>query len=179
MGATDSEQVQRAVAAVRGRGGALLQRGLGRIGIGDGGGGSGSSRATVTIGASPQELVALLRKPRTWPRLIALADPPRVTVEDERTVRWTTAPDAPVAHEGTVELRPAPGERGTEATFAAHLPDAAAVDPDQLTPLATHPLELTPRFLAVKAARRLKSLAETGEVPTLEHNSHAPRASRG
>lgn len=179
MGPVDPQQMQNVATTVRERGNELLQRGMSRLGIGGSDAGPDRARATVTIGRPAGELAELLRQPQTWTRLIALADPPEVVAEGETNVRWTAAPGSPVRHEGTVVLRPAPAGRGTEATFAVHVEDAASIDPEALTPLATHPLELLPRFLAQKAARRLKSLAETGEVPTLEHNPHAPRASRG
>jgi hypothetical protein len=150
-----------------------------RIGIGGGSPGPDRAQATVTIARPAVELVELLSRPQTWTRLIALADPPDVSVDGEMEVRWSAVADASVQHEGTVRLRPAPRDRGTEVTFDVHVADPASVDASALTSLATHPLELLPRFLAQKAARRLKSLAETGEVPTLEHNPHAPRASRG
>jgi hypothetical protein len=176
--APGDSHVHNVASSVRDRGSELLQRGLGRFGLG-GGAGPDRARATITIDSSAVDLLELLRSPATWQRLIALADPPEVVVDGESDVRWTARPDSPVRHEGTVTLRPAPQGRGTEATFEVHIADPASIDASALTPLATHPLELLPRFLARKAGRRLKSLAETGEVPTLEHNPHAPRASRG
>jgi hypothetical protein len=166
------------VNALSERGTELLRRGLGRLGVAAGEE-PDRARATVTIARPPAELAELLRDPLTWPRLIALAEPPEVVVESDAEVRWSTPERARVRHEGEVRLRAAPGDRGTEATVSVHLPDPAEADASALTPLATHPLELLPRFMAQKAARRLKSLAETGEVPTLEHNPHAPRPSRG
>jgi hypothetical protein len=171
--------MQGVASAVRERGSELVHRGISLIGSRVAGAGPERARATVTVRATAAELAELLREPATWTRLIPLADPPEVVFEGDTHVRWNARPDAPVRHEGVVELVPASHERGTEATFAVHVADAGEIDPDVLTPLATHPLELAPRFFAQKAARRLKSLAETGEVPTLEHNPHATGPTRG
>ncbi len=64
-------------------------------------------------------------------------------------LRWAE-PDAPGRFEGSFDVRPAPGDRGTEVTLS-------------LTGPVSRPVVGT-------VLRRFKSLVEAGEAPTLEAN---------
>jgi hypothetical protein len=77
---------------------------------------------------------------------------------EDATARETVLDGIPVA-DASLELGPEMGAWGTTATVALRLEAAVAGTATQL--------------LAGKAVRRLKALAETGEVPTTERNSSA------
>ena len=82
----------------------------------------------------------------------------RVVEEREgELVRWHSTGD--LAGEGSVELRDAPGDYGTEVTLRAAFDGVAARvlgDPAKL--------------VLAKTLRRFKSLVESGEIPSTEHN---------
>jgi uncharacterized membrane protein len=81
-----------------------------------------------------------------------------------RLLRWRTVGDADVRHGGTVEFRPATGNRGTVA--AVHL----AYEPPGGGPGAAIAKLLgdDPEAQIREDLRRFKSLVETGEIPTTE-----------
>ena len=76
---------------------------------------------------------------------------------------------AQLPNEATIRFSPAPADWGTVATlrFRFEPPGGA------LGKSAAKLLGAVPRVLAEKALRRFKSLVETGEIPTLEHNPSA------
>ncbi|MES2461527.1 MAG: SRPBCC family protein, partial [Armatimonadota bacterium] len=86
------------------------------------------------------------------------------TVEDRpgELVRWEMLDGASLPGEGALSLKPAPGDRGTEATLRFHfdLPGGAVGNG------VAKVLGSVPKVAAAKALRRFKSLAETGEIPT-------------
>lgn len=84
-------------------------------------------------------------------------------------LRWETLEDAAVPHMGTVRFRPAPGDRGTEVTFGIHVDPPGGAVGDAIM----NRTSLVPKTLVGTALRRFKSLAETGEIPTLEQNPSA------
>lgn len=92
-------------------------------------------------------------------------------VEDRpgELVRWVSLDRAVVPHEVTVRFQPAPGDRGTEVTLRVEYdpPGGALGD------AAMERLGVVPEALVGTALRRFKSLAETGEIPTLEGNPSA------
>lgn len=84
-------------------------------------------------------------------------------------LRWESVEGATVAGEGSVRFRPAPGDRGTEVTLRLRFdPPGGALGDTAMARLG-----VVPDALAMKALRRFKSLAETGEIPTLEGNPSA------
>ncbi|XVH31473.1 SRPBCC family protein [Haloferacaceae archaeon DSL9] len=90
-------------------------------------------------------------------------------IVEDRTgefLRWESLDGATVPNEGWVRFRSAPGDRGTETTL--HL----RFDPPggPLGRAAIRTVGLGPDALVGTALRRFKSLAETGEIPTLENN---------
>ncbi|WP_224333227.1 SRPBCC family protein [Haloprofundus halobius] len=152
-------------------------------------------RAT-TVRKSTDELYDLWRDPETLTQVVSgVAE---VTVEDEeegryrwridgplgRTLTWETRlvedrPDellrwesvdgASVANEGALEFRPAPADQGTEVTLRVRFdPPGGAVGGAAMSFLG-----FAPEVLASKMLYRFKSLAETGEIPTLDRNPSA------
>jgi uncharacterized membrane protein len=75
-------------------------------------------------------------------------------------ITWRTTDGGPVAAEGTVRFRPAPGNRGTQVVFDAHFsPPGGKLGKKIAQPLA--------EVLAVKIGndlRRFKQLIELGEI---------------
>lgn len=84
-------------------------------------------------------------------------------------LRWESIEDASVPNEGEVRFEPAPGDRGTEVTLRVRFDPPGG----RLGDAAMRLLGVVPGTLVGTALRRFKSLAETGEVPTLAHNPSA------
>lgn len=149
---------------------------------------------TITVGRSAEELYRLWRDPFTLRRLMAgFADvsPTEGDVQhweiqeplgrklrfDSRVVedrpaefmRWESTQDSPVRTHGSVRFRPAPADWGTEVTLhLAFLPPGGV-----LVEALAQRLRVIPSLRVMTALRRFKSLAETGELPTLDHNPSA------
>lgn len=174
-------------------GGWLLYRGLG------GGGRSGDERLdegaaverSVTVGEPADELHDLLRDPERLARIAGgVAD---VTADgddrqhwvvegplgrsvswDTRVVeeqpgeylRWESVDGAVLSGEGSVEFRPAPAGRGTEVTLRLDLDSPGG----PLGDAALRVFGVVPDAVAGQLLDRFKSLAETGEIQTLERN---------
>ncbi len=92
-------------------------------------------------------------------------------VEDRpgEILRWKSMSGTQIPNEVSVRFHPAPKDWGTEATLRFHIDMQGGI----LANWRAKRLRMLPRLLAEKGLRRFKSLAETGEVPTLEHNPHA------
>jgi uncharacterized membrane protein len=92
-------------------------------------------------------------------------------VEDRpgEILRWKSINGTRIPSEVSVRFRPAPKDWGTEATLHFRIERPGGL----LANWRAKRLSMLPRILAEKGLRRFKSLAETGEVPTLEHNPHA------
>lgn len=84
-------------------------------------------------------------------------------------LRWESPEDAAVPNEGSIRLAPAPGDRGTEVTLRLQFDPPGG----RLGGAAMKSSGFVPAVLAKKALHRFKSLAETGEIPTLEGNPSA------
>lgn len=149
---------------------------------------------SITIGKPANELHRLWREPHSLSQIMGdFADVTEVSedhahwvmhgpfnrrmewdtqvVEDQpgKILHWKSLDGAPLPNEGSVRFRPAPRDWGTEVTlhFCFDPPGGALG-----SGIAKH-LSIVPRLLAEKALRRFKSLAETGEIPTLQHNPAA------
>lgn len=82
-------------------------------------------------------------------------------------VSWQSLPGTELPNRGEVRFRPAPGDRGTEVTLRLHFQPPGGT----LGAAAAKALNgLGPSLLVGDALRRFKSLAETGEIPTLDRN---------
>lgn len=141
--------------------------------------------AAITVHAPVPEVFALWKGFQGLPRF--MSDAATVQIQDNRSSRWTipgpagtsmawdveitntipdeqitwrTAAGGPVSAEGTVRVRPAPGNRGTQVVFDAHFrPPGGDLGKTVAAPVAN--------ILAVKIGndlRRLKQLIELGEV---------------
>jgi uncharacterized membrane protein len=86
------------------------------------------------------------------------------TVEDRRGegIAWRSLPDAAISHNGSIQFRPAIGDRGTVATLRLRFDRPGGVGNAALKLLGTTPMDLAVDW----ALRRFKSLVETGEIPT-------------
>jgi uncharacterized membrane protein len=86
-------------------------------------------------------------------------------------VRWESAPGAAMSSDGFIRFRPAPTDWGTEVTVGLNpSPHGGA------TAWGLHGLH--PKVAAEKVLRRFKSLAETGEIPTLARQPAARNGGR-
>ena len=92
-------------------------------------------------------------------------------VEDRpgQVLRWESLEGAPLPNEGTLRFSPAPGDWGTEAMLCLRFDPPGGTLGNQ----AVKRLNIVPRLLTERVLRRFKSLAETGEMPTLERNPSA------
>jgi uncharacterized membrane protein len=81
-------------------------------------------------------------------------------------LRWQSASDTILKNDGSISFGPELGEWGTAVTLRMRfeLPVKVA------GPLSSKLLHALPEVGARAALRRLKSLAETGEIPTTEQN---------
>ncbi|WP_312242982.1 SRPBCC family protein [Pantoea sp.] len=145
-------------------------------------------RRWITIGRPAAELSALWLQPDTLPRIMAhfarvevinhsdahweVEGPmgktwqweSRITeVEPGRLIAWRALEGADVPNEGQLELSAAPGEWGTEIALTLRF----APPGGKLGKKVTSILDIFPKEIASKALHRFKSLAETGEIPTL------------
>lgn len=84
-------------------------------------------------------------------------------------LRWESLEDAAVANEGSIRLASAPADQGTEVTLRLRFDPPGG----RLGHAAMEFAGFVPAVLAKKALHRFKSLAETGEIPTLEGNPSA------
>lgn len=102
-------------------------------------------------------------EPLRWRAVLDRAD-------ENRLLTWHTAGGAVLPHRASLMLKPAPGDRGTEV---------------RLTLVHRHPpaevarlLGATPAQQGREALRRLKQRIETGELSTLDRQSHGDRGLR-
>jgi uncharacterized membrane protein len=84
---------------------------------------------------------------------------------------WMSEPGAAVRSEGAISLDDAPGDRGTVVTLqVAFTPPGGS-----LGGAAMKLLRVVPEAVAQRALQRLKSLVETGEIATSEHDPSGRR----
>lgn len=146
---------------------------------------------SITVDGSPEELAEYWRDPEQlseivghfasvrqdetevqhWhvegPRGLSASWESRL-VEDrpEQLLRWTSVEGSSIPNEWSVWFKPSPAEDVTEVTLRVDFqPPGGPVGG-----MALERLGLVPKTLVGKALHRFKSLAETGEIPTLEGN---------
>jgi uncharacterized membrane protein len=92
-------------------------------------------------------------------------------VEDkpDQLLRWASTNDSPVVKTGTVSLKAAPGNRGTEVTLRIRLEPPSGV----LGRLLRKLIGKVPSVIAERALFNFKCLIETGELPSLKRNPAA------
>ncbi len=148
--------------------------------------------AAQTIGKGAEELYELWRSPEGLRQIMAhfadvtplagpklthwkVKSPAPLTVEwdSELTVEqpgqelgWSSKPGTSLPNEGSVYFRPALAGRGTEVRVRFRF------EPPLGTPglLVSKALGFVPKTIAEQSLRRFKSLAETGEIPSLASN---------
>jgi uncharacterized membrane protein len=93
------------------------------------------------------------------------------TVEDRpgEVLRWESVEDSRLSGGGEVRFQPAPGDRGTEVTPRLRFDPPGG----RVGDAAMDRLGFVPETLVSTALDRFKSLAETGETPTLDRNPSA------
>jgi uncharacterized membrane protein len=87
-------------------------------------------------------------------------------------IQWRSLPGSDIDIDGQVRFSQAPGGRGTMIRVYSHLvPPAGA-----LGRAVANIFGKNPEFLMRQDLRRLKALMETGEIPTIEGQTHGPRS---
>jgi uncharacterized membrane protein len=152
---------------------------------------------SITIGKDAAELYTLWRKPDTIVRLmrpwadieiqgenhirwsIPLPIGPAVSGEavmvkdrPNELVHWSTMPDDGLQINEWFHLDPAPQNRGTEVTLE-YLVDFSRVPGGRAVRAISSFFDKAPHMIIGKVLHNFKSLAETGEIPTLERNPSA------
>lgn len=158
-------------------------------------------RQSITIGRSPSELFALWRNPDTLERIrlpfeqltVLGSDHVRwrmnlpagsmeieaLLVEERpgELVHWRSTSSGPLQVDERMRFKPAPQDLGTEATLDYEVDFSRMPAGELLRSIASY-FQRVPRSALKKVLDNFKSLAETGEVPTLERNPSA-RAANG
>lgn len=96
-------------------------------------------------------------------------------IVDERAnewIIWRSLPGSDFFHSGSVEFRTDPTQRGTIVTAVMDYRPPAGV----LGKTVASMLGKDPQFTIREDLRRFKALVESGEVPTIEGQSHGPRS---
>ncbi|ELY51636.1 YgaP-like transmembrane domain [Natronolimnohabitans innermongolicus] len=84
-------------------------------------------------------------------------------------LRWETLDGAPIPYAATIQFEEATGDRGTTVTFRLDYDPPGGAFGDA----TMQRLGIVPATLAGEMLGRFKSLAETGEIPTIEKNPSA------
>ncbi|MGC2368728.1 MAG: SRPBCC family protein [Candidatus Sulfotelmatobacter sp.] len=98
-----------------------------------------------------------------------------VEIVDDRpgeVISWRSLPGSNLTVEGTVRFRVATGKRGTVVEVVTNYHNPAG----KFGRAATKLLGRYPSFIMQQDLRRFKALIETGEIPTIEGQSHGPRS---
>ncbi len=152
------------------------------------------AKRSITIKGSPQELYAFWSDPKNLARIMAhyaLVTPvsPGITHwsvrgplhqvfewdsqqhDDEpgHKLSWQTLPGTELPNRGVVTFSEAPNHLGSVVSVEVFFEPPLGVVGLQVAKA----LDFIPRAITGTSLRRFKSLFETGEIPTLEHNSSA------
>lgn len=146
-------------------------------------------KTSITVQRSAQELYELWREPQTLSRILkhfVEVEPAAdgllswrysgplgirrewrtrtVATRPGESIGWQSLPGSQLPIEGRVRFKRAPADRGTEVELQVRM------DPRTRTAGVATLFGFVPRLLFSHALRSFKSLAETGEVPSVEHN---------
>ena len=148
---------------------------------------------SLTVGAPRTDVYRRWRDPATqplvWSDFAELTDVRvdgahwRVDAPLGRTLRWDTriveeregevirwdSDGGALANEGSAEFRDAPRGLGTEVALRVRFDPPGG----PLGDAAVRLLPVVPEVVVAKALRRFKSLVETGEIPSTDHNPSA------
>jgi uncharacterized membrane protein len=94
-----------------------------------------------------------------------------VNQEEDRVIAWRSLPDACIDHAGSARFRIAPGGRGTEVCVTLEYHAPAGIVGRTLAKLFGE----EPEGQIREDLRRFKSIVETGEVASVEGQSHGAR----
>jgi uncharacterized membrane protein len=155
------------------------------------------ARASVLLNCSPQEAYSFWHNFENLPRFMYHLDTVSITGDrrsrwialgpmgarvawdaeiisdrEAEAISWRSLPGSDLDVEGSVEFRSAPGNRGTLLTATMRFRPPAGSVGHAVAKL----LGKNPHFLMTQDLRRLKALIETGEIPTIEGQSHGPRS---
>jgi uncharacterized membrane protein len=89
-------------------------------------------------------------------------------------ISWRSLPSSEIQVDGSVEFRNAPANRGT-------IIEAVVIYKPPAGPVGRSVAKLFgkyPGFIMRQDLRRFKALVETGEIPTIEGQSHGPRSAK-
>ena len=159
-------------------------------------------KQAITIGKPADELHALWREPEAFTRImrdfarltpldrdharwqVTLADGHEVEWETEvveerpgELFHWRSVEGSKFPNEGKLQFSMAEGDRGTVATLTVQF-DPTPLPAGTLLKAASQAFPSASRAAVLKMLRNFKSLAETGEIPTLAYNVSA-RANDG
>ncbi len=149
---------------------------------------------SLTIRKSPAELYDLWRDPANFALVMAVVGDVTATsdgrshwvfhaplgqtiewdseITEEQpgeSLRWASLPGSAMPNEGFVRFAPATADRGSVVTLRMRFDPPGGA----LGKLAGKIAGPTPKLVVGKALRRFQSLAEAGEIPTLETNPSA------
>jgi uncharacterized membrane protein len=95
-----------------------------------------------------------------------------VREQENEFISWRSLQDSDISVEGAVEFRRATGNRGTLISVAILYTPPGGQFGASIAKL----LGADPKFMVRHDLRRLKALLETGEIPTIEGQTHGPRS---
>ena len=156
-------------------------------------------RRWITVGLPATDLFALWLHPDTLPRIMShfakitpvnasdalwQVDGPLgkhyswetriVEAQPGEVIAWRSLEGGDIPNEGELRFRPAPGEWGTELALTLRFTPPGGM----LGKKVTTTFDLLPKEVVSKALHRFKSLAETGEIPTLDGQPAGRHAER-
>lgn len=92
--------------------------------------------------------------------------------QENQRIAWRSVAGSDFHNRGSVEFRPAPGNRGTIVTaIMEYEPPAGSLGRAAAAVFGKHP-----EFTIREDLRRFKALMEMGEIPTTEGQPHGPRS---
>jgi uncharacterized membrane protein len=95
-----------------------------------------------------------------------------VNDRENESIVWQSLPGAALFVEGTVKFETAPANRGTIIKIVMHYRPRSGAMANAVARM----LGKYPNFVMRQDLRRFKALVETGEIPTIEGQTHGPRS---
>jgi uncharacterized membrane protein len=153
-------------------------------------------KTSVLVNCSPEEAYQFWHNYENLPRFMSRMDSVRVSGDGRLTwtvvtagrrlswdthivndrpnerIEWTSVPGSPVTMEGHVAFHRAPADRGTIVELSTRYSNIRA----GIGGMMRQFLGKFPSFLMRNDMRRFKALMETGEIPTIEGQTHGPRS---
>jgi uncharacterized membrane protein len=155
------------------------------------------ARSSVLVNKSPSEVYSFWRKLENLPRFMRHLESVRdsgngrsewtaigpagyrvswtaeiVHESENQVITWRSVEGSEVQVDGTVEFSSYTADRGTLVEVRLEYRPPAG----KLGSVAAKLLGKDPSFLMRQDLRRLKALMETGEIPTIDGQSHGPRS---